>query len=305
MFTSIKRVIKFGWEGFCRNKTLSFATIFIIIIAILLITSLFLFQGMSQFFISYLQEKIDISTSFKFDINEINILEVKDELLKMPEVKSVEYVSKEEALKNFKERHKNDEVIMRSLEEAKIVRPFPFPAVLNIEAQQPDQYGQIVKFLENERFKNIIYSIDYYDRRPIIENIFIITRWINQTILIIFLIFVLIAILITFNTIKLTILNQKEELIIKRLVGASNWFISGPFLVQGMISGFFAALISFLISLSVVYFWGHNIGILLPGFDTFSYFLDRIFFIFFVQVAIGIILGLISNGIAIKKYLKV
>lgn len=309
MFTSLKRIIKFGWLNFSRNKELNFSAIFIIVIAILLITSLFVFREMSQSFILYLQEKIDISVSFKIDIQETVILEIKDELLKTPEVKNIQYVSKEEALESFIQRHKDDENLMRGLEEVKVVSPLPFPAVLNINAWGPNQYEQIAKFLENERFKNIIYNIDYDDRRLIIERVFIATERTNQIVIIISSILILIAILIIFTTTKLAILHQKEEIIVQRLVGASNWFIRSPFLIQGMISGFFAALISFLIPVTAIYFWGQEINALFPKFfwdgDVSAYFFDRIFLIFLVQVVIGVGLGIISSAIAVRKYLKV
>ena len=93
MLTLIKRVIKFGWINFSRNSGLSIATIFIIVMTISLMTSLFLFREAGQFLISYLQEKIDISVYFKIDSQEIDILEVKEELLKIPEVKNVQYIS--------------------------------------------------------------------------------------------------------------------------------------------------------------------------------------------------------------------
>jgi len=309
MFTSLKRIIKFGWNNFYRNKGLSFSSTFIMTIAILLIVSLLFFREASQFFISYIQEKVDISVSFNLNIDEEKIFEVKNELLKMEEIRNIEYSSQEEELENFKQKHQDDEILMRSLEEAQLFNPFPLPAVLNIKAWSADQYEQIVESLEDEKYRNIIYYIDYHDRRLIIERVFIATERTNQIVIIISSILILIAILIIFTTTKLAILHQKEEIIVQRLVGASNWFIRSPFLIQGMISGFFAALISFLIPVTAIYFWGQEINALFPKFfwdgDVSAYFFDRIFLIFLVQVVIGVGLGIISSAIAVRKYLKV
>lgn len=305
MFTSFKRVIKFSWQSFCRNSGLSAMVVFILVITISLMTSLFLFQGMSRFIISYLQEKIDISVSFNINTQETKILEIKDELLKMPEVENIEYLSEQQALENFIQKHQDDENLMIGLEEVMIDIPFPFPAVLNIKALEPGHYEQIVRFLEGENFKPLIYKIDYYDRKLIIERVFTITEWINRVGLIFSLILGLIAFLVTFNTIKLSIGQQKEELAVQRLVGASNWFIRGPFLVQGMIAGFIAGLISLLIFASIVHFFGHNVGILLPGFDISAYFFNQIFIIFLGQAVVGMGLGIISAAIAINRYLKI
>lgn len=302
MLTLIKRLIKFGWINFSRNSGLSIATIFIIVMTISLMTSLFLFREAGQFLISYLQEKIDISVYFKIDSQEIDILEVKEELLKIPEVKNVQYVSREQALENFIQKHKDDPFLMESLAE---VGENPFPAALNIKVWQADQYGQVVKFLEAGLFENVIEKTDYHQRKPVIERVFAITSWINRAGLVFSLILVLIAVLVAFNTIRLAISNQKEELAVQRLVGASNWFIRGPFLVHGAISGFLAALISILIFAVAIFFFGPKIDILLPGFNISAYFFDKIFLVFLAQAVVGVGLGTISSAIAIKRYLKV
>jgi cell division transport system permease protein len=306
MLISIKRVIKFSWSNFSRNIGLSVVTIFILIIIISLITVLFLFQGISQFFISYIKERIGISVEFKINTQESVILETQKKLLRLPEVKSIEYISKEEALNNFIEKHKDDYHVMRSLEETRIRIPYPFPAVFNIRAWELDQYKQIAAFLEDQDFGDIIYRVDYFDRRLIIERAFAITESVNQFIIILSFLLVLIAILIAFNTIKLVILNQKDELIVQRLVGASNWFIKGPFLFQGVIFGFIAALISILVFAGAIYFFGHRIDVLLPaGFSISTYFFNKIFLIFLGQIFIGVGLGVIASAIAIRKHLKV
>ena len=302
MFTSLGRVIKFGWKSFYRNKGLSFVAIFIIAMVIFLVTSLFLFHKISHFFISLFEAKADISIEFKINTQESSILEVKEGLLKLPEVKEVKYVSRERALENFTQKHKDDPELMAGLEK---VGKNPFPAVLNIIAYEAGQYKQIVKFLESERFEKIIYRKDYYDRKPIIERIFTITAWVNKVGIAISLSLTLIAILITFNTIKLAILSQKEEIATQRLVGASNWFIGGPFLIQGIISGFFAALISLLFFVFVFNFFSYKIEALIPNLNLSAYFFKNIFNIFLVQIVIGVSLGIISSIIAIRKHLKV
>ena len=302
MFTSLGRVIKFGWKNFCRNKSLSFASIFIIIIVISLITSLFFLHKTGQFFISYFEAKADISIEFKIDTQELAILELEEELLKLPEVRNTEYISREEVLENFIQEHKDDQELMASLEK---VEENPFPAILNIVAYEAGQYKQIVKFLEGEQFKEIIYRKDYYNRKLVIERVFTITGWINKIGIIASLFLIIIAILITFNTIKLAILNKKEEMAVQQLVGASNWFIKGPFLIQGIISGFFAALISFLFFVLIFHFFGYRAEAMFLEFNISTYFFKNIFNIFFIQTIIGMGLGVISSIIAIRGHLKV
>ena len=117
MFISLKRIIKYGWKSFSKNIGLSIATVFILILTILLATSFFIVEKATQFVISDLQEKVDISVYFRDDCPEEEILGIKEEIECISEVKKVEYISQNQALETFKERHKEDRVLMESLEE--------------------------------------------------------------------------------------------------------------------------------------------------------------------------------------------
>ena len=117
MLISLKRIIRSGWLNFSRNSGLSLATIFIMVMTISLVTSLFLFRDITQFLISGLQEKVDISVYFKEAAPEEDILLFGEEIKKNPEVKNVEYVSREAALESFTQRYKDNQVIMESLAE--------------------------------------------------------------------------------------------------------------------------------------------------------------------------------------------
>lgn len=302
MFTSLKRIIKSGWQSFFRDGGLALATVFILVLSISLATSLFLFRGLSQFLISALEEKADISVYFKEEALENEILEVKEELAKVPEVKEIKYVSKEKALADFIQRHQDNPVLMASLEE---VGKNPFLASLNIMAQEASQYQTIIDFFENPQLKNLVEKVDYYQRKPIIEKIFSLTATANRVFLFLSIILAATAILVTFNTIRLAIYNSGEEIKIQRLVGASNWFIGGPFLVQGAISGIFAALISLLFFSLVVLGISPKIEIFLPGFNLFQFFVNNFWTIFLIQFATGISLGVISSFLATRRYLKV
>lgn len=302
MFISLKRIIKSGWVNFRRQAGASLATCFIMVLTISLVTSLFIFQKTSQFLISSLEEKIDISVYFKEDSQEGDILKVKDELVKIPEVKEIKYISKEEALEIFTQRHKGDQILIESLGE---IGENPFLASLNIKAFGASQYGQISQILKNSSFQNIIDKVDYYERKTVIERIFSITSNLNRAGIFFSLILGLIAFLVTFNTIRLTIHNSREEIRIMRLVGASNWFIRGPFLFQGALAGIFAVLITLLILVPSFYFLSPKIEVLFPGLNIFSYFSNNFWTILFIQLITGIGMGIIPSLIAIRKHLEV
>jgi len=299
MFTSLERIIRSGWITFKRQAGFTVATIFIMAITISLITSLFLFQKITKFSISLLQDKVDVSVYFKDTSLEQDILEIKEQIAKIPEVKSVEYVSNEEAKKRLLEKYPE---LTESLRETQGMLNL---ASLNIKAGQADQYAAIANFLEKAPFKNLIQKTDYYQRKLVIEKIFSVTSAINHTGVVLSLILVIIAFLVAFNQIRLAISNSKEEIFIQRLVGASNWFIRGPFLIQGVISGFFAALITLLIFIPLVYFLSPKMEVFFPGLNLFGYFINNFFLILLIQILTGIGVGVISSIIAIRKYLKV
>jgi cell division transport system permease protein len=302
MITTFKRIIKSGWQNLFRDGGLATATIFILVLTIILATSLFFLKGIGQVLIASLEEKADISVYFKPQTLEEDILNVKEELTKIPEVKEIKYLSKDEVLEEFIKKHKDNPVLMESLEE---VGGNPFLAVLNIKAFEANQYQAVVNFLNRPDFENLIEKVDYYQRKPIIERIFSLTSIINRSGIFLSLLLSIVAILVTFNTIRLAIYNSGEEIRIQRLVGASNWFIRGPFIVQGTISGFFAALISLLIFSFICWFSSPKIEIFFSDLNIWKFFTENFFNIILIQLSTGILLGVISSIIAIRKYLRV
>ncbi|MBU0476506.1 ABC transporter permease [Patescibacteria group bacterium] len=302
MFNSLKKIFQAGWKSFSRDKGIVIGTIFIIVVTISLVTSLFILKDLSEFFISSLKEKVDISVYFYEEALEEDIFSVKEDLFKIPEVQGVEYVSRGEALEKFIERYKDDQAKMEALRE---VGFNPFLASLNIKAAEASQYGAIASFLEDNYSGSLIEKIDYHQRKSVIERIFSISSFIEKAGFALSLFFAFLAILVSFNTIRLAIYNSREEIKVMRLVGASSWFIRGPFLAEGAICGAFAVLVSLLLFSPLSYFLSPGVESLLPGFNLFSYFLSHFWVILFLQIFVGLGLGVTSSFIAIKKYLEV
>jgi len=152
--------------------------------------------------------------------------------------------------------------------------------------------------------EDIIEKVDYYERRPLIEKMAEFTLAVKIAGILASIIFSIIAILITFNTIRLAIFGKKEEIGIQRLVGASNWFIRGPFLMQGAICGFFAALVS--LGLFGLSFWLLNprVNDLFSDLNLFDIFLSNFWSLLLVQLVSGILLGVVSSSLVVRKYLK-
>ncbi len=302
MFTLIKRIFRSGWQSFSRDREITVVTLFILFLAISLVTSLFLFKDISQLLISSIQEKVDISVYFKEGIPEEDVLSVKKEIAKIPEVKEIEYISQEQALQSFVERHKDDFTLMESVREVGIN---PFLASLNIRAWDTNQYGRVSSLLGGSEFGNIIEKVDFYERKSVIEKISSLTSAVSRFGIVFSIILIIVAILVTFNTIRLSIYHLKQEIKVQKLVGASNLYIRGPFLVQGAISGFLASLICLLVFTILTWFLSPRLVSFFPELRLFSLFVNNFWNIFLLQLVTGIGLGVFSSTIAIRKHLKV
>ena len=305
MLTNFKRIVKFALVDISRNKGVGLAAVFVLVITIMVATGLFFFQGITRYLVVEVQDKIDITAYFKENTLEDDILKVKNEILKMsPDIKKIEYVSKENALKTFTEKHRDSSIFSKSLEE---VGQNPFLPSLNITTTTGSalQYEQISNILQTENYSAFIEKVDFSQKKDTIEKVFAITSGINIFGLILGIILVIVAILVVFNTIKLAVEGSKNEIGTMRIIGASDWFIRGPFIVQGAIYGLIAFTICFIISFVFTYLLSSKIGVILPGFSIFSYFLSNFWIFILIQLGFGIGLGMISSFIVVRKYLEI
>jgi cell division transport system permease protein len=307
MLTKLKRIIKAGWVSFRRNGMLTVATLFVMVLTIFLATTFFLLQGMTNSLISSLQNEVDISVAFKENTLPEDHIKLRDELLKIPEVKDAVYVTKETVLAEFIAKYKDNPQMMESLREAGEGKPDgnPFVAYLNIKASTPGQYESISNFLSETSYQDIIGKVNYRQLEQIIKKIFSISSLIKKIGIGAAIILGILAALVTFNTIRLAIFNSREEISIMRLVGASNWFIRGPFIVQGIISGFISILIAILIFLPLCYFLSPKLGNLIPDFNLFHFLLSNFGTLLLLQILVGVGIGVLSSLIAIRKHLQV
>ncbi len=302
MNASLKRIIKSGWLDFRRNSGLSLATVFIMVMAISLVTSLFLLQKTTDYLVTSLSEKVDMAVYFGEEPSTDEIDTIQKELSGLPEVKSLQYISKEEALARFITRHQGEEVIMESLQE---VGGNPLLSSLNIKAFEATQYASISSFLDTASFKDLISKVDYNEKKPAIDKMFSLTSTISNTGIVLSIVLAVVAVLIAFNTVRIAIYNSRDEIETMRLVGASNWFIRGPFLVQGMIGGVLAVLITFLVFGIALWFLSPKIDVVIPGLNLFSYFFGSFSVVVILQLAAGVGLGACASWLAMRKYLKV
>lgn len=302
MWITFKRIIKAGLKNFWRNGWLSTATISIMVLTLIVISALLMLNVIASVVLVNLQEKIDVSVYFKLEANEEDILIVKSQLEKLDEVERVDYVSRDEALAKFKERHKDNPYLIQSLQE---LGDNPLEASLNIKAQQASQYEAISQFLEGIYYSNIIDKVDYRQNKEVIDKLSSIIANVKLVGLSLSGVLVLIVILVTFNAIRLAIYSSRGEIKIMRLVGANNWFIRGPFVVEGVLYGVISSLITLGVLYPIFYFISPKLSGFLPIEDLFGYFQANFWALFAILLTLGIVLGVVSSFFAVRKYLKV
>jgi cell division transport system permease protein len=302
MLISLKRIIKCGLLNLIREKETIFPTIFVLFLTVFFIGLIFLVKEIGIVLIDILREKTEISVYFKEDTKEEEIFKIREELFKIQGVKKVTYVPKEEALQKFIQRHNKNPVYLESLE---IIGGNPFLASLNIKSEAIEGYELVNQYLEKEEIKKVIDHTSYSKSREVIEKIFSFTSLAKKIGIGISVIFLIVAILVNFNTIKLAILNSKKEIEIQKIVGATDWFIRGPFLVQSIIYGVLAVLLSISFLALICWFLGPRLNEFLIGIDLFSLFLSKFKFLFLIQFLIGIFLPIISTFLVTRRYLKI
>lgn len=234
MFTSFKRIIKWGLKNFWRNGWLSTATVSIMTLTLLVITVLLMVNVVANAVLANLQSKIDISVYFRLDTSEDDILKVKSQLEKLQEVESTTYVSQNEALLNFKEKHKDNPVLLQSLEELEFN---PLEASLNVKAKETNQYTSINQFLESVYYKDLIDKVNYLQNKEVIEKLGTIITDVKTGGFGLSILLALIVFLVTFNAIRLAIyssrrnkcneISRSEQVVYSRAVscrGTALWF---------------------------------------------------------------------------------
>ena len=298
----LRKIIASGCKDFRRNSWLSVATIVVITITLFTINTLVVINFLSETVLANLQEKIDITVQFKGGTAEDKIFDFKDKLEGMAEVKNVGYTSQEKAMENFKKAHKDDEKFLQSIKE---LGNNPLFASLNIKAHQLDQYAQIDRFIsESDESQSIIEKVNYQENQKPIDNFSNLIETVRKMIIFMAIIFSFLAVLITFNTIRLAMYSHRREIEIMRLVGATNWYIKMPFVVEGIILGILGCFATLTITYFLVTFISPRVVNFLPGVDLAVYFKSNLLMIILLQLAAGIFLGTVSSLIAIRKYLK-
>lgn len=307
LITKAKRVIKAGFVNFWRNGFVSFASVLVMTITLFVIGSIIFMGILFNHTLDQIKDKVDINVYFVTSANPQDIMNIKKNLETLPEVAKITYTSREDALLNFKEKHKNDEQTLQALEE---LSDNPLGASLNIKAREPSQYESIANYLQSKDVLlkegvSIVDKVNYYQNKAAIDNFTNIVDGAKKVGMGLIGVLVLFSIIVTFNTIRLTIYVSREEISVMKLVGASNRYIRGPFVVSGIMYGFVSAMLTLIIFYPITFYSTKATKDFFMGLNLFDYYIKNFGQIFLIIAGSGILIGAISSYLAVRRYLRI
>jgi cell division transport system permease protein len=305
-FTTLERIVKTGIVNFFRNIWLSVAATAVMVVTLTIVLFSVIANATFNNTIAQITEKIDISVYLKDTVKDDERDDLIDKVKGLPNVKSVDYVSKDQALEQYRKDNQDNIDLLLAISQT----DNPLPATIQIKPRDPQRIDEIKTVLESPDVKKLQSDETSYsgDRKEAIDKITHATAFFRKAVLIGVIVFAIISMLIIFNTIQMAIFNRRDELTIMRLLGASTWYIKGPFIVETMLYGIVAAIVSLSLcnTLFVVQsqaFDASSLGLLDIKYAN-SYFADHFWLFLTMQLLGGMVIGALSALIATKRYLK-
>jgi cell division transport system permease protein len=301
-----ERILKNGVINFWRNIWLSVAAIAMMLITLTILLFAVVANATFGHTIADITSHIDVSVYLKDSVTDAQRQNLIKQLYAIDNVKSVSYINKDTALKDYEAQNANNPDLLAAISQT----DNPLPASLDIKPKDPNKLQDLKTFLDKPNILALQSDPTSYsgDRKAAIDKITSATHFFQQAGIAGIIVFVFISMLIIFNTIRMAIFNRRDELIIMRLLGASTSFIRGPFIVETMLYGIVAALLSVaavaaLFAVASQTLQASSLGLLDINYSD-KYFTNRLWQILTIQVLAGIIIGAVSSLIATRRYLK-
>jgi len=304
MWINLKRIFKSGLISFCRNVFVSLSSVLIMVVTLFLIGTIIFSSALLKSSLQVIRDKVDVNVYFTTTAPEADILSFKKQVEVLPEVSKVDYVSREKALENFRARHENDQITLQALDE---LNDNPLGAVLNIKAKDTAQYESIANYLNQQSVArgdgSIIDKVNYFQNKEAIDRLTKLISSGERVGFVLAIIFALISILITFNTIRLAIFTSKDEISVMQLVGANYMYIKGPFIVVGVLYGLTAGILTLILFYPLTFWLNRYTETFFAGNGIFTYYIQNFGQLFMIIMASGIVIGAISSFLAVRRYL--
>lgn len=305
-WTTTKRVARYGFIGFLRNGFVSFSAILVMTITLFVIAALLISNAALSATLQDLENQVAVTVYFTPNATMDQIQALQTDIQALPEVQSVMYVSSDQALADFQQRHANDQLTLQALNE---LTGNPLGAEVQVRAKDPTQYGAIAQYLEAQQSQNstigpAIDKVDYQQNQVAIDRLTSIIQTSRDVGIAIAVILGLASVLIAFNTIRLAIYTARDEITVMNLVGASHWYVRGPFIIAGILYGVISGALVLLLLYPITAALGPGSEEFLGTFNVFSYFTSSFAYLLFSILGSGVILGAISSYLAIRRYLR-
>ncbi len=306
-FMMLRRIFVNGAKGFTRAGAVSFATVLIMTVTLAIIGLLVFLSAVLTHTLDSIKDKVDVNVYFVTTAAEGDIIALQQELAELPQVERVSYTSREEALAAFRARHATDELTLQALEE---LGDNPLGASLSIKATDPGEYEAIANFLAanpatDSAGASIVDRVNYFQNKVVIDRLTGLIRATEQTGAAIVALFALASAVIVFATVRLAVFTSRDEIAVMRLMGASNGFIRGPFIVAGVLAGVIASIIVLILLYPISWYAGEALTGWLGGFNAFAYYIGSFALFFGILVGSGILLGGIASWFAVRRYLRI
>lgn len=301
-----RRIFKTGLLNFIRNAWLGMAAIAVMVITLTIILFSIIANATFANTVQSITDRIDISVYLKDSVDVKSRDKLISQLGSLENVKSVDYVSKDEALEIYRKQNIDNPDLLQAINQT----DNPLPSSLQIKPRDPNKIESIRTFLEKKEVKALQSDETSYsgDRKAAIDKITNATSFFRKAGVVGVAVFAVISMLIIFNTIQMAIFNRRDELTIMRLLGASTNFIRGPFIVESMLYGIVSGVLSLVIihtifTISAHAFEASSLGLLDINYSN-EYFASHYWLFLGLQLGVGMLIGAISSLIATRRYLK-
>ena len=291
-------------QNFRRNWVMSIGAVITIFLSLLLVGVSMAFGYIASGIVKSVESKVTIQVFLKDGAPVKDVDALQRTLVADPLVKGVDYVSKEEALKKFKRDMAESPEIVAN------IRGNPLPASLDVTLKDPREVEtMVVKIKADPLFPKLADRPDNPEEslkygQQIVRKLFAVTRIIRFVLIGFVLVLAVVSLIFINNTIRLAIYARRKEIGIMRLVGASNWFIRTPFLMEGILQSLIGAALAIFIIVGTTSWILPQVREAIPFLPLTLTSADMAQ-ISLVLVVVGIVIGLIGSGFALRRYLKV
>lgn len=304
MLVTTARITKTGLRNFVRNAWLSTAATAVMTVTLSLVAVSYIANVALTSTIKNVVQKIDVSIYLKDSDTPDQINALKAKLEQLPNVQEVKLVTKSDALAEYRRQNADNPKLLLGVSES----DNPLPASLQIKAKDPNKLTPITDLAAQGDVKPLLTDRDPVsysgDRKATIDKIIQTSNFFKATGVVASIIFVVISTLIIFNTIRMAIFTRREEIEIMKLVGATSWYIRGPFIFEASLYGLIAAIVAMLFVYTVVLNGAPRLGNYIDTASIINLLRDNIVLVGAAMFLIGVSIGAGSSLVALKRYLK-